>query len=393
MKYNEYKKYYDKVSPNQKLIEETKAKMFEELESSQERNITFMTTSRRYIAAAACFVLIGATLAIVPNLSKMPVGNNIPEATTTTTIVVTQAVVDETISYSESISTTTQPVGTTYIKYDTTVSSELVDTVISSTSDTLPVQSITTYSQTQAVSQTQSVGEVTQTPVSKTEVQVTTVSDKVTTQSNESVSSEVTEVTTISTVSQVSEITTLPVTTTKNYKPGVTEPSTEITTTVSHSISVEDNYYVEEIAEIGDVCINRSYDYEFLAFSSVSFVTRDDASEFFDAIPKALVDGNEDIVGIVQQYDNTFKNGVGFNFISDTGKEIFLSLGKGHPVERYKVYGDNLQKNVINDCEYFITQVTKYSDVYICTFTKNDMYYNFKFEGYTPAEIFKILLS
>ena len=87
MKNNEYKKYYDKVSPDQKLVDETKIKMLEELAKTQRENITFWTASRRYIAAAACFVLIGATIAIVPNLQKIPVAeNNINKNAVTTTV-------------------------------------------------------------------------------------------------------------------------------------------------------------------------------------------------------------------------------------------------------------------------------------------------------------------
>lgn len=404
MKNNEYKKYYDKVSPDQKLVDETKIKMLEELAKTQRENITFWTASRRYIAAAACFVLIGATIAIVPNLQKIPVAENNINKNAVTTTVTSIKPDDEALPVT---SVTTQKEDKIVSEKVTTVTSDTRQDITALTGITLQ----TTVSSKQSDTNSQSVRETTVYSENTTQSEVNTQptqTDKpdtpavtqppVTTQKPEISSFSEPIVTDVPDVPQTTTgvlATTPAVTTTKIFKPGgaTTDITTQAVSQSSSDITGEKNFYTKEISGIGEVCVNLSYDYESVLFSNVSLVTRDDAAEFFDAIPTKLVDENVEIIGIAEQYDNTFKNGISFDLSDEHGRNAFISIGKGTFAHRYKVYCKSPEITVIDGCDYNITEITKYDDVFICTFSKDNMYYNFKFEGYTIEEIFDILLS
>ncbi len=68
----DYIKYFDKISPDNKLVEDTKRRMTEELNSTvyQENHIIVY---KKIAAAAACFAIVGSAVLIVPKLKNAPV--------------------------------------------------------------------------------------------------------------------------------------------------------------------------------------------------------------------------------------------------------------------------------------------------------------------------------
>ncbi len=73
---NEYKNYFDKISPDNRLIEDTKKKMMEELNSTVYKEKHNIFVYRRIAAAAACFAIVGSAVVMVPKLKNAPVSNN-----------------------------------------------------------------------------------------------------------------------------------------------------------------------------------------------------------------------------------------------------------------------------------------------------------------------------
>lgn len=70
---NEYKKYFDKISPDNRLIEDTKKKMMEELNSTVYKEKKNIVVYRRIAAAAACLAIVGSAVVMVPKLKNVPV--------------------------------------------------------------------------------------------------------------------------------------------------------------------------------------------------------------------------------------------------------------------------------------------------------------------------------
>lgn len=70
---NDYKKYFDKISPDNRLIEDTKKKMMEELNSTVYKEKNHIVVYRKIAAAAACFAIVGSAVVMVPKLRNAPV--------------------------------------------------------------------------------------------------------------------------------------------------------------------------------------------------------------------------------------------------------------------------------------------------------------------------------
>lgn len=73
---NDYKKYFDKISPDSRLIEDTKKKMMEELNSTVYKEKNHIVVYKRIAAAAACFAIVGSAVVMVPKLKNVPVSTN-----------------------------------------------------------------------------------------------------------------------------------------------------------------------------------------------------------------------------------------------------------------------------------------------------------------------------
>lgn len=70
---NEYKKYFDKISPDSRLLEDTRKKMMEELNSTVYQENRHLIVYRKIAAAAACFIIVGSAVIMVPKLKNVPV--------------------------------------------------------------------------------------------------------------------------------------------------------------------------------------------------------------------------------------------------------------------------------------------------------------------------------
>lgn len=71
---NKFKKYYSKVLPDQKLVEDTKEKMIKEIMKDDIPQKPSIFVLNKYMAVAACVALTLAAVLLVPDLqNKVPV--------------------------------------------------------------------------------------------------------------------------------------------------------------------------------------------------------------------------------------------------------------------------------------------------------------------------------
>ncbi len=385
MKNNEYIKYNNTISPDDMLIENTRNLMLKELDRQENVHNTFWISSRKYIAAVACFVFIGTTLLVVPKLQKVPIGNKQPENTS----ILTQVTTGQTeSSYTELSSATTvcltaQNNVVTMMPQvsDTTVNSSEVSQTNAVVIENINTSQVTTHS-------FQYTGPVTTAPPANTESAKNT-------ECTES------QITTQVTVPSESIYTNTEATVTTNLKPGNPTGTTTCLTseTTTTPVTTQQHFYTENISGVGEVAINLSYNYEFDLFSGISVIKQEDVQNYFDPTLNNLCKISSDVTIMSEKYDLDFEKGMCCIFGEKTGlddvygKFVFASLSKNNLLVGYRVNNALPVFTKSGDRDFCITKITQYDDVYICSYEYDSIYYSLMFKGYNISEIFEILLS
>lgn len=413
MKNNEYKKYFDQVSPEQNLIEDTKKRMLQELNNSSVNNkkctkISFM----RYGVLAACAAIAAVSVAMVPK----PVKTNIPDSDS----VADENQIDRTFTDTQTTSSVTK-------KKTTSVNSAVIPSVssVGTENDQIISGIITTvnsYPPDSNVPQqinTKNSSPVTTTTISKyyTDVPKQTVGHTQSEPSSPTLNSETVAVTTnlpcctmpvtypaSSTVPETSTNTgcqTLP-----EFKPGSSpnkDPATDIGggPPLGGADHVYYNEYVEADGYSGNINVNIENEYYAPRFKNTVSISLDMAQRYFgtDICPQILKDQYPDFV--VQTDDKYgLENGVGMIFGEYSGLDVkdskyivmAVSEMESNPLG-YMLYMGNPLQTYINENGYTFAVLSQYTDTCFCSFQRDGLYYNICFKGYNLTDIVQLLLS
>lgn len=367
-----YKEYFDNISPDDKLVENTRKKMLEELNRpAKNYNI------KPIVTAAACFLFTVSSIIIVPKLNSPQIAQTpsfTTETTTTTLLSESTTKIEEISQYqtSASIKKETQPI--------ITFTDKEIITTVSETE-----KSVQILEQTQVYSETVITDEVveTNTPLQITEISLSAV--------------PVTESEIVVTTVPVSE------TTSVNVRPGqsggkitsVTDPI-ECCTITESRIS-----YFTEIKE-GDIIlnINQGYDYVYNYPDEPLIISNERVEEFFgkNIIPYILSENFTDTKCIGYKYDVDFSSGIIYTFGTETapdkktGKFISMSVGEEIPECGYDISYINPVLTEI-DGRNFVFGSLYGTNTFACSFENMGVNFKFFFKGYSISEILEIIMS
>ncbi len=391
MKNNEYKKYFDQVSPEQNLIEETKKKMLDEINkplvcSSKNTRVSFI----RYGILTACAAAAAVSVALVPKPANTHIsdsdncsGNNQVDRsfTTVTDLSATTIISSKKTSspiknpnYSENIENTCQ----------TPVTPNNADSV-NDTDTTVPVTEVPTQSITRTIET--AVPQYTSAPS-----QTAYVPPQTRPQTDS-----------IHTAPQCTVVVTAPA----GYRPGASGGNQEggpvNTPMVTQPCCLEQIYKIEK-AEISgietDIYVNVEYDYIAPLLKNTTDVSAEDAAQYFGDgyCPGNLSNMYPDFkMKMPEEYG--LEDGMCMIFGEHTGldeknsKFAVVTLSKGYTNLKYAAFSYKPLLTVINGTQYSFTALSQYNDVYFCSFEKNGFYYDLCFKGFDLDQIIETLLS
>lgn len=409
MKNNEYKKYFDKVSPEQNLVEQTKKKMYDELNNQSSSKNNIRESFIRYGILAACAVIATVSVAVVPKPGKTNItdqdciqsNNQIDKSSTDiqyTSLTQKNTNIGNSVVASESSDVGSAEKITVIDGYVTTNPVYYFDKNESDFGNSVKNTSAATNKGTQSVSIPKHTSDNFQTSSPKlTQIIVTSaipVSDVVTMPAI-----TVPPITTIvgTADSVISYTTTCP-----DYRPGL--PDITGGTNDGDSDVPDHVYYIADVQTYnysGKIYMNIENEYKAPSFTNSIPSSMDEVKKYFgkDICPQQLIDQYPDYL-IKAEGNCSLENGIGMIFGEYTGldlknsKYVVMSASdNNNTCLGYTIFSANPLYTSINGKTYTFSVLSQYPDAYFCSFEQDGIYYNFCFKNYDLADIIQLILS
>jgi len=399
-KSNEYKKYFDNVSPDQELVNRTRNMMLSELRADTESGTIRKISYKKYGMIAVCAAAAAVTIIVSPKIGSRdnkflnkPEINNSAEVTS----------VSENSNHAEITSVSTDMNSMSVELITSSVTSVSDQPLLSSADDkTRSTEKLFPVTSDLSVDQTR-IPAVSSVPESSAanSVQVTVPSKaEETVISSETMHSE----------PEVS-VSVIP-----NFRPGVTS-SSEITYTsgsATHSTDGApdaeppsvDTDYVETVKAVYNgkeypVYLNMEYDFDAPHIMDKDSISIQNAENYFgnDFWPSFSEAEKTAVRIFVSDADDP---GSGIYFVA--GKQTSLSernskfaavsVSDNGTELRYSVpYEYEAVPTVIDSCNVVFWKLVQYDDVYICSYMKNEHKYDICFKGYSINDITEVIMN
>ena len=383
---NKFKKYYSKVLPDQKLVEDTKEKMIEEIMKDDIPQKPSIFVLNKYMAFAACVALTVVALLLVHNLQ-----NKVP---------VTETEMCQTQTGSQSYNNSqTDKIRSDSTAADTKKSTSYHNKDQANKKDSESVVTTAPFYQKSTIADTIENKKTNQTH-RHTEAYIPDVIP-VTPERSDKITQAQTEAVKETPITAPSAPATNVVTTDINLKPGVTANSKIVVPppTNPDSEHVKPQYSVITVGE-NIINLNNSYVYDNNIPAERKEVSVSKADEYFgtEVIPQGLRENYPDTVGWADKYDPDYNSGIGFIFGTESPfyksntSFIAMNVAKTDPFYGYSFKCENPVYTEINGCSYNIGIFSdSLSEIYYCRFSKNGICYNLCFKGYSIEKAMQIV--
>lgn len=416
---NKYKKYFDNISPDKKLTEETIQKMHEELNRKGVKNFNIAP----FAVAAACIAVTASAIIFAPDLKKEINIDSIMTDKEAVETVSETTVTTVSRSESSSVSKTTGEMIISSSYSSDGSQSAFVSSTEQVCTDSVVSNSATTTEPVVVSSQTTSYT-VTRVPVSSTSVSSSKVTSIYSTP-------ESTEVTTIPSVSETEAVLTtetvisetlsssyseesMPETTLPNLRPGNPNGDMEVTTVPAYSeaptcssnvvttnVSAGESYYDTVWVGYTEINVNYGFEYNYAYPYTADRISIRDAEELMDCsfTPSVLKEGFPETTGVYTRNDKSFRNGICFTFGEETsldrksGRFVSMAVSKENLLLGYEASYLNPVYSQVDDKNIIFGTAGGFDDVYFSSFEYNGINYRFLFKGYTPEEMIQTIRS
>lgn len=416
---NNYKKYFDNISPDKKLTEETIQRMNEELNRKGVKNFNIAP----FVVAAACIAVTASAVIFAPDLKKEINTDSImtdkeaveivSETTVTTISKLESSGVSETTeemiissSYSSDESQSSCVSSTEQTRTDSAASNteSAAGPVVSSSKATsytvteIPASGTSaSLSKITSINSTQESTEVTTVPsVSETET-VTTTEAVISETLSSSYSEEVSKETTLPNLRPGNPDGDKEVTTVPEYNEEPTCSSTSVTANAGDGESYYDTVWVDDT----EININYGFEYNYAYPYTADRISIRDAEELMDCsfVPSLLKENFPDTTGVYTRNDKSFRNGVCFTFGEETaldrksGRFVSMAVSRENLLLGYEASYLNPVFSQVDGKNIIFGTAGGFDDVYFCSFEYNGINYRFLFKGYTPDEMIQTIRS
>jgi len=403
-KSNEYKKYFDNVSPDQELVNRTRNMMLSELgtdaSSGGIRKISYKKYGMIAVCAAAAAVAIIASPKIGSSDKNSFINTEINNSAEVTSV-------SEKYNSAEITTAVTDKNGVTGV-LSTSPKTKVSDHPLSrQTADNSVLTEVYSAVTIDSSSNNTKIPAVSSVPVSSEVTEAQTAAPPVNDETgipSETVQADKPEV----------SVTVIP-----NFRPGVTSSSETTYISVSSETAAhstdgvpdnrepsDNNDYVETVKAVYNgieysVNINKEYDYSTPRIMDKDSIGIQTAENYFgkDFLPSFVYDDKSSLRIFVSDIDDP---GTGIYFVSGTqtllsdrnSRFAAIAVSDNGTDLRYSVpYENEAVPTEIGPCRTVIWQLVQYDDVYICSYIKNGYRYDICFKGYSINEITEIIMN
>lgn len=399
-----YKKYFDNISPDEKLVEKTKQKMLDEL---YKKNKVF--NIRYYAAVAACLAFVISAVVLAPSLVNSPLKHGTETGTHAAAEHITESTVTDVCETSPPSEKETDACTdiTSVCQNDT--EKIYLTTLVSSAETENSHKDENTFSESMTSTESDIVTDITSLSHAPETSEIPETSETYfNTQTTEGMGIPISAI-------EGSEFVTVTVYSSSDLilRPGVSETTditAECTTTVTQhtdltemtSVSYDTSEFCSEIDVDGrTIFLNMGFEYEYNFPAYAQKVSMENARTHFGKsfVPPPLLELYPQETGYANKYDRDYSEGICYVFGEETyidklsGRFVSMTVSNSETSYGYNISCIRPVSTVINGEEYIFGTMEIYKNVYFCQFIHDEIYYKFLFKGYSAEEMMEIILA